>query len=108
MTPRDPFRMLDPPPGGLAALRVRLDRREGRGVARAAAWALIPAAATALLLLAPWSPPDPWRDVDNPALVRLGLQPARTGAPVLSRSSSTAVTSDGVIWWLGAPADDEP
>lgn len=87
------FEELKPPPGGLAALRARLDRAETeipwsrqQLVGR---WAVVAAACALTLLLVPllWHEPSTtWRDAvledGNPALVRLGL--AEPAADVVS------------------------
>jgi hypothetical protein len=86
---RDVFRELDPPPGGLAALRARIDARSRRG-----RWIALPALATAAAIVfavvsRPAPAPLPW----DPTLQSLGLE-APPAEPVTlpdSRRGDTAL-----------------
>jgi hypothetical protein len=111
------FEKLEPPAGGLAGLRDKVEHSRRKRRARAALWVMVPAACTAVVAL--WMrpfPPDPrllWKDVQNPALVRLGMQP-RLFAEVQGQGGATVMQLDGV-YWVGAvggekepaPADEE-
>ncbi|MCA9541016.1 MAG: hypothetical protein KC620_19080 [Myxococcales bacterium] len=71
------FQRLDPPPGGLFALRRRLRaerQRQRRRVVIGAAIGSLAAAVLALWLL-PTQPPPARIASDHPALVQLGLAP---------------------------------
>jgi hypothetical protein len=111
----DLFPLLEPPPGGLARLRSLLDQEEmGRrrmplialGMASAAAAVLV-----AFVLLSNRGTGEPWRDSEDPTLVRLGLtappsEPVEI--PLRDRSSMAAmrvaVDDPNVVFYLVASA----
>lgn len=107
------FEKLEPPAGGLSGLRKKLDESRNRRRTRAAWWVMVPAACTAVVLA--WTrplQPDPrlvWRDVQNPALVRLGLQPSHAGESVTVRGNAAVMVADGVYWVgaAGTPVEDD-
>lgn len=82
----DWFEPLDPPPGGLNALRARLraDRR------RRFAWAVLATAVIVLVLLARPRPELP----TDPGLVAFGLYEPTAPIEGLDRTAATAVYAD--------------
>ncbi|HEY3450500.1 MAG TPA: hypothetical protein VGK67_29360 [Myxococcales bacterium] len=100
------FRQLEPPPGGMALLRERLERRRQRrtwllGVPAAAA-----AACVALVLGLRPPPPDPLRErlLADPMVYSLGLRPAQAQVAAGSGKTALAKVESGnpnvVVYWV--------
>lgn len=97
MNPEPLFKTLDPPPGGLTALRARLDAERLRSPRQRRVWAasiavgVAAAVIVAALILSPGRPPEPQLPVpDDPVLAALTL--SNVGAASVQVSASNAGT----------------